>query len=173
MRLYDVECPCGNIEALAKSVDDGMVVCDECGELTKVIVKGFPTPAIVGVWTDRPITIGNDSRQSFTSAKELDAYCEARGVTYEAPGSRARKELAHASREAAEASARRDGFRDLDHYMNATQSEKRDRLAATREKESAKRVGMFGSSAKVAADDSSWNGAMPESDRIVSKPRTD
>lgn len=107
------------------------------------------------------MSFGNIS-QKFTSQKELDAYCEKRGVTVEAPNSDARKYIADMSRENAEQAARDNGFRDLDHYHNATLDERRDRVAATREAESKKRVSIFGSDAKVAADDKkAWKDALP------------
>lgn len=166
IRIYDVECSCGNDEVFARDVVDGQVVCDECGQATPVVKRLHPIRT-VGFWPTEPKTLGNMS-QRFTSQKEMDAFCEKRSVTVEPPGSAARKRFAYESEEAANQTAKEAGYRDLDHLHAATSDERRERVAANRERQSAKRVAQFGSEHAAAPDDkSAWNDALPESTKIV------
>jgi len=141
MPVYDITCPeCGPVDdvftRLSTVEERGGVVCKNCGAIgEKRITLGHG--GIVGVWTDKPL-VSKQLGRSFSSAKELDAYCEKNNLAPVSNKSKAWETVRDKAREEHLDQIKEEGYHSREEKKKHWEDDRVERLRDSRKKAEAR-----------------------------------
>ncbi len=133
MPIWKIRCSCGGESSrrITYSTREeeygGLVPCLDCGELNK------PMPAIKAVTGVTEITI-NQIGKKFSSAAELDRYCEQNDCEAVSKDSKKWRDFKDSARKGHLDQVKAEGYRDIADKRNRWKGDKVDRARAVQQK---------------------------------------
>lgn len=152
MPLYAISCECGSDEGFDTLADrdeqGGLVRCLNCHALNTTRI--VPVQSL-DVWS-KPKYVAQVDR-SFASQKELDSYCQERGVEYVSRDSATWRKFHDRSKAAADGEAQEAGFRDARHRKEFVVKNQRDIVASNRQRKIDEYHEQYGSEGKKTVEE--------------------